>query len=82
MQQDLIKLISDAKKLGLNQELINCALEYLEHKEYGLALDTILEQLYEYDITIDKSFHELANSILDKMNQDKNTYSYLEKLCK
>jgi hypothetical protein len=45
-------LISRCKSLGLPEKGCMNANSFLEHNELGLAFDTILTQMYEYDILL------------------------------
>lgn len=76
----LIELIEASKFLGLEQVDLNNAKELLENHEYGLAYDTIITQLYEYEIEIDQEFYVLIEKIGKKMNMLDSQYSYMKEL--
>ena len=79
MDKELVILANKAKDLGLNEQDISYALNYVKYREYGLAIDQILSQVAEYDINIDNSFLNLAYSLLKRMNLE-NEYGYLKEL--
>jgi hypothetical protein len=76
----LLKLAECSKILGLNENDVQNAKDYLIHNEFGLCFDTIITQMYEYDITIDENFYELVSKIGTKMNLQQNNYSFLKEL--
>lgn len=82
MEENLYNLIDTAEKLGLDKLSAKDAKEYVYYKEYFLAIDTVLVQLYEYDIPINIYFLDLAYSLLKEIGFDKSEYSFLESLCK
>ena len=76
----LLKLAECSKILGLNENDVQNAKDYLIHNEFGLCFDTIITQMYEYDISIDENFYELVSKIGTKMNLQQNNYSFLKEL--
>jgi hypothetical protein len=76
----LLKLIEIAKILGLNENDIENAKDYLAHNELGLCFDTIITQMYEYDIEIDNDFYESISKIGKKMNLEQNCYFFMKEL--
>jgi hypothetical protein len=73
-------LINAAEELGLGNIDINNSIELLDNMEYGLAFDTIITQLYEYEIEIDEEFYELIDKSAKKMNISNNSYSFMNEL--
>ncbi len=73
-------LIEAAKELGLGDVDINNSTELLENTEYGLAFDTIITQLYEYEIEIDGEFYELIAKSAHKMKISEDGYSFMKEL--
>lgn len=73
-------MIERAKAFGLNGTAIDNALEELEHNEGGLALDTILSQLFEYSIAIDEEFVASAKELCDSMGISWNEYEFVSEL--
>ncbi len=73
-------LIESAKAIGLSDQDLDNAKEFLEHHEYGLSFDTIITQLYEYDIEIDEDFYEVITQIANKMNLPFESHSFMKEL--
>lgn len=74
------KLIEVAQKRGLRSEVIQAAQEYLEYNEWGLAFDTIITQLYEYDFEIKEQDFKLIVDIAMKMELPEDEYIYINEL--
>ena len=55
----LLKIMEVARILGLSENDLKSAKDYLVHNELGLCFDTIITQLYEYDIEIDNKDEEI-----------------------
>ena len=73
-------LINAASELGLNKHDINNALNLLENREYGLAFDTIITQLYEYEIEIDNEFYSLIVKVALQMEIPEDKISFMKEL--
>lgn len=80
--EPITKLIKQAFELGLPAEDVENALINLEYNEPELAFDTVAEQMYEYDIKIDKSFYDLSLEICKVLKRDEQKYSFLKELLK
>ncbi|PRB01883.1 hypothetical protein CQ046_14385 [Chryseobacterium sp. MYb7] len=80
LNDTLNRLIEISKVLGLNDIDLNSAREYVMHNEYGLSFDTLITQLYEYDIEINIEFYELLVQIGKVLNLDENSYSFMKEL--
>jgi len=78
----LLKLIDEAKLLGLNDHDLNNAIDFLSHHEFGLCFETITAQMYEYGIEIDNNFYELIIKIGSGMNLEQDSYSFMKELKK
>lgn len=76
----LLKLIEIARVLGLNEYDLKNAQDFATHNEFGLCFDTILTQMYEYDIEIDKDIYELIIKIGKSMNLNEESYSFMKDL--
>ena len=70
-------LIEAAKVLGLGDLDINNSIGLLENREYGLAFDTVITQLYEYEIEIDRDFYDLIVKVAQKMGIEEGAYSFM-----
>ena len=80
LKETLLKLIEIARILGLNEKDLKNAKDYLEHNEFGLCFDTLITQMYEYDIEIDNNSYELISKIGKKMNLEVDNYSFMKEL--
>ena len=74
----LNNLIEKAAELGLSEQDIKHAKEFLEYNEDFLCFDQIVTQMYEYDILIDGSFYALVESIAKNWKLDEKEYTYLK----
>lgn len=72
-----LKLIEAAEILGLREEDLNTARELCDHGEYGLCLDTIVTQLYEFDLEIDQEFYDLVQNMAKGMQISEEEYSFM-----
>lgn len=75
-----LAIIDAAKELGLAEDDIKNAKNLFENMEYGLAFDTILTQLYEYEFEIDNEFYELIKICAMKMNLAQEDYAFMHEL--
>ncbi len=73
-------LIEAARELGLGDFDINNSKELLENMEYGLAFDTIITQLYEYEIEIDNEFYALIVKVAQILEISEEGYSFMVEL--
>ena len=80
LEKLILALIDASSVLGLNENDLISSKELFFNKEYGLAFDTIITQLYEYEIEIDVEFYDLIESIAKKMNISEEEYSYMKEL--
>lgn len=76
----LLGLIEIARILGLNENDLKNAKDYLAHNEFELCFDTIITQMYEYDIEIDSEFFESISKIGQNMNLEQDNYSFMKEL--
>jgi len=80
LEKLLLKLIELAKTLGLSEFDVNNATEYLINHEYGLSYDTIITQMYEYDLEINNEIYILISQIGKKMKLPDSDYLYMSEL--
>jgi hypothetical protein len=73
-------LLEAAQVLGLPDLDVAYAKEYLQHNELGLCLDTIIDQLYEYDIPIDNRVYKRIETIGNAMAMTADSWTFLEEL--
>lgn len=76
----LAELIGAAKAAGLPELDVMNATEALEHNEFGDALDTILVQLFEYEVRVETGFIAKAREACHSMQLDWDQYSFVESL--
>ncbi|MDP9076263.1 MAG: MafI family immunity protein [Bacteroidota bacterium] len=69
-----------AKALGLGENDWHNVEEFIKYKEYGLGFDTLITQLYEYDIEINNETYELIVLIGNKLKLQKDKYSFMQEL--
>jgi hypothetical protein len=72
-------LIDKAQNLGLSEKYVIDAKEFIAHNEFELCIDTILENIYEYDIKVDLEFLEIVYKVLGVEKLDNKTYHDLVK---
>ena len=58
------ELIIASKHLGLGNNDIKTVQDFLSNYEYGLAFDTLITQLYEYEIEINIDFYKSKGHLL------------------
>ena len=73
-------IIEAAKQLGLGDSDIRNSEELLRNREYGLTFDTVITQLYEYEIEINNEFYALVVKAAQQMKIPESEYSYLNEL--
>jgi hypothetical protein len=76
----ILALLDAAKALGLYEVDLNNAKNLLDNREYGLSFDTIITQLYEYEIEIDQEFYNLIEVIAKRMDISQERYSFIKEL--
>ena len=74
----LIDLSEAAKLFGLREVDFSTAIEFIEHREYGLCFDTVVTQIYEYDIQISAPFYRSVSEIAKELNVSEESYSFLK----
>ena len=82
LKQLLEVLIDRSKFLGTYKTDVREAQELLEYNEYGLCFDTLITQMYEYDINIDRDFYSLICEIGSKLEIEEKEYNFMKELIK
>jgi len=73
-------LAAKCRLLGLpEQDCVN-ANDFLQYREYGLAFDTILTQMYEFDIPIDTELYQQIETIAQRMSLSAEDYAFMAEL--
>lgn len=80
MKKKLVALIEGAKILGLPQRDLDSANDFLINHEYGLCYDTVITQLYEYDIEIDNKIYSLISKIAKDLSLSEDDYLFMKDL--
>jgi len=60
LKHSLSRVIEHARVFGLSDTDLRNAETFLEHDEFGLCFETVVTQLYEYDVEIDITFASSA----------------------
>lgn len=76
----LLHLIDGAKILGLSNSDIQVAKDFLTFNELGLCFDTIITQMYEYDIEITIEYYDLISKVGKSMKIPSEEYSFMQEL--
>lgn len=76
----LTNLINQAQDFGLSVGDVINAREFLSNHEYGLSFDTIITQIYEYDIPINSDYYDLISNIGQKLKIDSKEYKFVKEL--
>ncbi|WP_353723041.1 MafI family immunity protein [Dyadobacter sp. 676] len=80
LNKKVYNLISKCESLGLTEKDCTEARSLLECNEVGLAFDTILTQMYEYDILIDSELYRQIEAIAYGMSLNSEGYEFMSKL--
>lgn len=80
MKKKLAALIEEAKILGLPQRDLDNANDFLINHEYGLCYDTVITQLYEYDIEIENKIYSLISKIAKDLCLSEDDYLFMKEL--
>lgn len=80
MKKKLAILIEEAKILGLPQRDLDYASDFLINHEYGLCYDTVITQLYEYDIEIDHKIYMLISKVAKDLSLSEDDYLFMKDL--
>ena len=76
----LKRLIEKAAILGLGEEDLYNVKDLFLHNEFGLSLDTLVTQMYEYSLKIDKETYDLIVEASGKMELPAANYSFMQEL--
>ena len=80
LEKRLKVLLDSAKLLGLREFDESNVLEMLKYKQYNLAFEIIVTQLYEFDVEINKLFYELAVETANTLSLGDSEYLFLTEL--
>ena len=65
-----IKYFGSIFKNRLDNELLQDAINYVDHGERGLAFETVCDHLSEYEVPINKGEYDLAILICNELKMD------------
>lgn len=80
LTNNLLRLIEIARISGLNENDLKNAIDFLNQNEFGLCFDTIITQMYEYDLEIDNDVYSLISNIGKSMNLEIDSYYFMKEL--
>jgi hypothetical protein len=78
----LLVLIDLSEGKGLEFSDLIVAKDYLQHGEYGLCFDTIVTQMYEYNIGINEEFYLQIEKAANMMKIPASDYLFMKELIK
>ena len=78
----LSHLIEKSKLLGLPEKDIQIAQDFLTLNELGLSFDTIVTQMYEYNVEITEEYYRMLTKIGEKMKIPLREYDFMQELIK
>lgn len=76
----LLVLIQRAAEFGLSEQDSNNAIEYLNYNEYGICLELIVTQLYEFDVQISREFYFEIDAAAKRLQLPEESYTFLQEL--
>lgn len=62
------------------ERVLKDSFELVENNEYGIALENTLENLYEYEISINEELAELAKEAIQKMQLNWKDWEFIKEL--
>lgn len=77
---EIIKMANEIKALPINEK--NDIISFTENSEWGIALDLLCNQIYEYNISITNDLFSRIINIAKKMEMDSSTWEFLRTLIK
>ncbi|WP_409014535.1 MULTISPECIES: MafI family immunity protein [Dyadobacter] len=80
LNTEIRDLISKCESFGLPEKDCIEASSFLDYHEFGLAFDTIVTQMFEYNILIDSELYLQIEVIARKMSLSGQEYEYISKL--
>lgn len=80
IKEEIRELLKILENTEFRLEDRKTAEEFLDYNEWGLALDTIIDQLYEYEIKITEGIYNSISAIAKKMEMEESNYIELKKL--
>jgi hypothetical protein len=78
MEKELLNLIEDALRLGLTKQDAKNATDFVIHREWGIAFDVVVSQVYEYDIQVNQAFVDSVFRIARLLELPDEEYLYIK----
>ncbi len=78
--EKMVRSLFESNKSGLPEHNIKFIDECIMYGESGVAYETLVDQLYEYDIPITKESYELIEKIGTDMNHQESYWLPLKEL--
>jgi hypothetical protein len=75
-----IRSVIDDVAESLPAEVITEAKDFLDYDEWGLALETICTQLYEYDVAISDELYKTIERLGQQMKMSSEEWTMLKEL--
>jgi hypothetical protein len=80
LRSSLIYVVTKAREAGLPEPDMQVATEYIEYKEYGLALEHIATQLYEFSLPISIEVFKDINKCAELMQMPEDKFYFLKEI--
>lgn len=77
-KKGLNRLLKLAIEAGLGEDDAQTVDEFIIHKEYGLAFDTIVCQLFEYDNEISPMFYSRIEEVGKSFGYNSEQYDFMK----
>lgn len=81
-KKELKNLLETSSRFEIRQKDLKDALEFLEHGEYELCFDTLVTQMYEYEVAINEDFYQLLCKVGNKLKLPSSRYLFMKELVK
>ena len=74
------EMVKGAEAFGLPKHDVNNALEMTKDRDYDIAFDIIVQQLYEHGIEINDEYFSIITKLAYILSIKKSEYGFVEKL--
>lgn len=71
-------LIAIAQESGMSETDLKNAKEFLEYNEWGLCFDTLITQLYEYDLPINVNTYSYITFLAQRLKLQPGCYEFVK----
>lgn len=80
IRKSLAGFIDSAVQLGLSQADVKFARELLEHSEYALSYQIIVDQIGNHDIEITQEFYDMVEMLGKYFSYEEGYYYHLKEM--